>query len=381
MRAALAAFVLAAALLGARPTPAEGDAARIAHALPRLVFQGGPFLRHPRIVTITFAGDDADMVRRLDAFGARIARSDWWRAVTEDLCTPDGDCVGEGRDGRSVVLAERLPANVEPAAITALLERALVAGTLGTIDDDTLLLVYLPSGVALSDERGARFCADGPRGFHRALRLPSKMIPYAVVPRCGDLDDVTATASHEILEATTDPDPSRRGFAFAGGSEIAGFTAAGVEPVDPCGLLTRNAHRVREGELTVQRAWSNAAAARGTEPCVPADPQAPPYLALLPERPAVRLRTPGERAVVELAAVAADPAAEPWTVSTVELGTAPGEPSAVEAILDRTEVANGDTLKLTVTAREGADRDRHVIGLVSRRGETTFVWPLLVVTR
>jgi hypothetical protein len=52
----------------------------------------------------------------------------------------------------------------------------------------------------------------------------------------------------------TNPDPAARGFAFTTTSATAGFTAAGVEPVDPCGLLTRNAHQATDDGFTVQRA-------------------------------------------------------------------------------------------------------------------------------
>lgn len=378
MRATLAALALATALLDARPAPAADGAALIARALPRLEHRGGPFLRHPRVVTITFAGDDEILVRSLDAFGDTITRTAWWRAVTDGLCTPSGDCVGEGRAGASVVLDEALPSAVHATALVALLERVIGQGRLGTIDDDTLLVVYPPAGVTVSDEFVSRYCGDAPRGFHRALRRPARTTPYAVVPRCGGLDDLTATASHEILEAATNPDPSHRGFALAGGSASGGFAAAGVEPVDPCGLILRNGHRVEAAGFTVQRAWSNAAAASGANPCVPA-PTAAPFLALVPAAPAIRLRAPGEVARVTLTA-AASADGRPWTIATIDLAVAPGAAPAVAAQLDRTQVAAGDTVTLTLTAPAQSDAKRHVLGLVSTQGDATFVWPLPVLT-
>ncbi|MEO5820528.1 MAG: hypothetical protein ABIT71_08475 [Vicinamibacteraceae bacterium] len=95
------------------------------------------------------------------------------------------------------------------------------------------------------------------------LRLEHGSVPFAVLPRCGSEAELTATASHEILEAATNPDPARRGFAFRRTSTNLGFTAAGVEPVDPCGIVTMDRHRTEENGFVLQRAWSNPAASRG----------------------------------------------------------------------------------------------------------------------
>ncbi|MCC6763975.1 MAG: hypothetical protein IT293_04855 [Deltaproteobacteria bacterium] len=378
MTRVLAALALAATLL-VPPTARAGDAELIARALPRLVHRGGPFLAHTRIVTVTFAADDAALVRHLARFGDVITRSGWWRTVTEGLCAANGECMGTGRPGRHVVLADDLSAELHATALAALLERAIAAGTLGALDDDTLVLVYLPAGVALRDAFVPRYCGGGPRGFHRALRLPAQTLPYAVVPRCGDAADLTATASHEILEAATNPDPSRRGFAFDGGSTTAGFTAAGVEPVDPCGLLTRAGHRTTADGFVVQRAWSNRAAARGIDPCVP-DRSDRPFHALVPAQPTIRLRRPGERATVVVTAAASQPTA-PWDVAAIDLTGEQRGARYLDVSLDRTRAAAADVLTLTIVARAVPPGELAVVGLVSRDGTTRDLWPLAVVMR
>ena len=76
----------------------------------------------------------------------------------------------------------------------------------------------------------------------------------------------------------------------------------------------------------------------------------------------------------------AQPSSGPWTVATVDLAAAPGAAPAVEAHLDRTQVATGDTVTLTLTAPAYSAPKRHVLALVSTQGDTTFVWPLPVVT-
>jgi hypothetical protein len=82
-------------------------------------YRGGPFMRHPRIVTITFRADDKALVSRLEQFGETITRTPWWRALTEGYCAKDGDCIGEG-PGMAVRLDDQLAAEVHAVEISAL---------------------------------------------------------------------------------------------------------------------------------------------------------------------------------------------------------------------------------------------------------------------
>jgi hypothetical protein len=78
---------------------------------PALVYAGGHFLRHPRVVTITWKGDDDTLVSRLEVFGASITRGAWWSTVTAGLCARAGDCMGPGGEASSVRLGEPFPGN------------------------------------------------------------------------------------------------------------------------------------------------------------------------------------------------------------------------------------------------------------------------------
>jgi hypothetical protein len=350
----------------------------VARRLPRVAYRGGPFLRHPRIVTITFEGDDPQLVARLERFGDTIARSGWWRAVTAGYCTKGEGCIGKGRPGRHVRLTGPLPAKLYDVEVGALLARAAKAGRLGRLDAETLLAVYLPERVALADAFVARYCDRGPRALHRALRLERATVPYAVMPRCGGQADLTASASEEIVEATTNPDPAARGFAFEQSSANLGFTAAGVEPLDPCGLLTGDGRWRLESGVVVQRAWSNRAAAGGRDPCIPAP--AGPYLALVPRQPSVRLAREGDSATITLDA-AADRPAPAWDATVLDLTGRQDRRRYVELSLDRVRVSAGQTAELTITVRNLNPRQLVVVGVVSTLGRGSHIWPLAVVMR
>jgi hypothetical protein len=378
---ALAAVAALALGLAAPPFPGDTPAGRrlIAERLPRVVHRGGPFLRRPAVTTVTFTGDEPNVVARLEAFGQEITRTPWWRDVIDGYCAGGADCIGEGRAGRAVRLPRRLPAQIRDVDVEALLVEEASSGALAGLGPDAVVLAYLPPGVALGDAFRARYCDGGSRGFHRLARAGGEPFAFAVIPRCVDEAETTATASHEIVEAATNPDPNRPGFRLDSAPAFVAFRAYGSEPADPCGLLNLDRHRAEAGAFRVQRAWSNRAAAAGGDPCVPAVPERP-YLALVPRQPVVRLASEGATASIVLDA-AADRDVPPWTVSAVDLTGEQEGGRYVEARLDRERVAGGDTAILTLRVVRLHPRQGTVVGLVSRAAMHSHLWPLAVSMR
>ncbi len=360
------------------PARATG-AALLASRLPRVEYRGGLFLRKIRVVTITFAGDDPALVARLERFGDTIVRSPWWRDSVEGYCATAGDCIGAGRPGLAVRLDEQLPSRVHGVDISALLRREARAGRFGAYDPESVYVVYLPAGVTLFDAYQEHYCAGGPRAFHRALRDGERLNGFSVIPRCGDESELTGTASHELVELATNPDTQQRGFAFEQSSNQLAFLAAGVEPMDPCGLLTRDSHRLQESGFTVQGAWSNRAAALGQDPCAPLPaPQA--YVAGIPRAPSLRLRQVGDRATVVLDATADRPGVE-WQLSVVDLSGEQEGVRYVEAALEKSTVTAGESVTLTLELRRRHPQETVVVAILSTLGDQTRMWPLAVNTR
>lgn len=372
----VASVLLASPVAVARPPlPEMINGAFLAQHLPRIQYQGGPFLRYPRIVTVTFAGDSTQFASRLEQFGNSITRTNWWRAVVAGYCVNERDCIGDGQPGTAVRLSDVLPAQIRAVDISALLKGAARAGHLGTLDANSLLLVYLPPGVNLSDAF-ARYCGNGPHGFHRALRFDGKSVPYAVIPRCDDEAATTATASHELLEATTNPDNPKRGFAFLQSATNLGFTAAGVEPVDACGLIARDAPRTSDSGFVVQRAWSNRAASIGGNPCVPVAAERP-YVALVPSAGVIPLTKPGEQANVSLVA-ASDRPVQAWRVTAIDLWASQGGEPCVALALDQAVVVPGQSVQLSITRLVPRTQRLCMVGIVSSLDGYSTMWPLAV---
>lgn len=376
---------VSATLPAARPPPAPApsdaaDGGLLTHALPRTQYRGGRFLRSPRIVTVTFTKDDPKLVARLELLSTTITHSSWWHEVTDGYCTPEGECIGEGLAGSAVRLDDALAADVSDDDVEAILARAATANRLGPLDANTMLLVYLPKGVGFRDRAG-KYCEKGPRGFHRSTDVTKeKRVALAIVPRCGSEAETTGTASHEILEATTNPFPAERGFAFLGGNTMSGFTFGGVEPVDPCGVINMSTHWTTESGFVLQRAWSNRAAAAGRDPCVPTPPGAAPYALLVPREPAVRLQREGESVTIDLDATAGDGVAT-WAVAPFDVTGFQDRTAYVDASLDKAMVRAGDNVKLTVTLKKRAPGNKSLLGLVSTVGVHSHMWPIVMVTR
>ena len=363
----------------AAPAPPDApDGGLLARKLPRIEYRGGPFLRHPKLVTITFAHDDPKLVLRLEQFGSAITRSNWWRMVSEGYCGKPGDCVGDGSAAHPVHLDETLPAEVRDSELDALLLRTAKAGRLGPIEPNTLWLVYLPKGVSLADAT-TRYCAGRARAFHRSLEVAGARVAYAVLPRCGDEAELTGSASHEILEATTNSFPAQHGFSFTTGSALSGFTAAGLEPVDPCGLITMDGHWTTESGFVVHRAWSNREAALAHDPCVPSRPDRP-YVLLVPREPTVRLAHEADTVTVVLDASTAGPS-KTWAISGFDLSGYQDHETYVELALDKPTVTAGESVTLSIKARKKNPAQREIVALVSTLGVHSDMWPLLVMMR
>lgn len=362
----------------ATPSPSFTDGEQLSRLLPRLRYRGGPFLRHPRIVTITFAGEDPAVAARLRQFGSTITHTPWWRLVTADLCATAGDCIGEGHLSESVRLDETLPAGVHAVEISELLRRHARAGHLGALDPESMLLVYLPRGIGLRDAGVAHYCGEGPRAFHRTLRFDGKAVGYAVMPRCGDEATLTGSASHELLETAASPDTAYPGFAFVVDSSTLGFTAAGTGPMDPCGLITQQ-RDVTESGFVVRRAWSNRAASQGHDPCVPAVSDQP-FVALVPDQPTVRLHRSGDSIAIALRAVT-DQLVPRWEVAALDLTGSQENEHYVDVDLDRSEVAPDDTAVLRVTLRKLPPHRLCIVGIVSTLESQSYLWPVAVLTR
>ena len=161
--------------------------------------------------------------------------------------------------------------------IQAWLTAKIADKTLPDADADTIYtLFYSITNVSMGGGVG---CQDY-NGYHNDFQLQNgKYVIYAVMPRCPPpvkadtlTDMMAAIASHELIEAATDPLPQDQPAFQTVDADHAGWelVTGGTENGDLCapfpGVFSRTMPNL---PYLVQRTWSNVAGAAGHDPCAP----------------------------------------------------------------------------------------------------------------
>ena len=354
--------------------------------MPVATSGGGAVIAAPKLVAISFQNDPLQSA--VDAFASQLQTSgDYWKGAVSEY--------GVGPiTSTTFHAAETPPASLADADVQAwLTDKIQNDATFPKPDASTIFTLFYPSGTTVIDGSGVT-CQQF-QGYHDSFTVGAADVIYAIVPRCApppvqgvtDADQMTAEASHELVEAATDPlpfkspayltvDASSHAWELLGGGEI-GDLCAGFGDVfyTPTGF-----------DHLVQRVWSNAAAAAGHDPCQPDG--ASPYFNTAPVLPdtitiyvggqalktqGVKLAA-GKSTTIDLDLYSDAPTSGPWTISVLDLTSAffGGQP-ALSFTLDQATGQNGDVRQLTIKSL------RNVSGgapfwIQSDLGKTTAVW-------
>ena len=240
---------------------------------PQLVLPAGDggaghVLSPMTLVTIVAANDD--LSSQLFAFSDALITSAWWHSV--------GDEYGMAAPEKSVhVTGAAIDHSLSAQEIATYIDQARAGADAGAPapNGNTLYLLYIPAPYEATGAASSAYHAAYPygvTGLGDGLAVVSRATPE------GDesiLDELTERASHEIIEAATDtsrgwhlPRASATPWSDADASIWRSMQPGTVENGDLCELS-----RIREplaAGFLFQRSWSNKAALRGGDPCVPA---------------------------------------------------------------------------------------------------------------
>jgi hypothetical protein len=314
------------------------------------VFRGGPILSSPRFMAITFANDDPAFVAVADDLVATLGATSFWADTTAEY--------GVGAPAVATAMhSSEMPAGL----LTDDDVRAWLLSHVGPADGSTVYVLFYPAGVTVDLGPGNASC-DRVLAYHELI--PSDAggpdVVYAVVPRCfgaranlSDVEVLTSSAAHELIEATVDPDPHHPGWLGADDAHTAWNMLLFGEVSDLCAFDTDAYFKPAGYPYVVQRSWSNAAALGGYG-CAPA---AEPYFGVVPVQddsvsyrwfgtPGLTkgLRIPnGGTGTLKLVVFSEGPTA-PITVT----GFSVPDMSALNLTFLETSGVNGDVLHVTV---------------------------------
>ena len=378
--------VAALAWLGCGPgdaTPDGGDASADVDAgpaprpaPPQIRNQQGPVIASPKVVPVFFA-NDADQPQ-LEDFLTKLASSSVWSAETSEYG------VGPLTVESSVVAADAPPVTIDTTGIEAWLTQNLDGTHAGwpALDASAIVAVFYPSSTTVQDATFGTSCTDF-NGFHFES-LKTTGLVYAVIPRCAaagplvGLDGLTASLSHELVEAATDPNlQTAPAWQSSDDDHLIWNFVPGAEVADMCDLEPQSFQRL-VGSYMVQRTWSNASALAGHDPCVP--PLAQPYFVAAPVLDTSVLITYGPQVLttkgLKLAQgdsktidvrLFADAPTGDWKVDALDVD----QPPTLSFSWDAQTGNDGDTLHLTITRTTSGGGE---FAITSTSGTTTNLW-------
>jgi hypothetical protein len=357
----------------------------------------------------------------LEAFGQSVASSSWWNNERIGYCVAaGGPCVGDGPQGMSVELSTTPDTQYTDSdlggssSLRDWLTTAVANGQLPPPSTNTIYVLYFPATTTVTLDGVASCSEEGFNGYHDWLVIQSTRVSYVVAVECTPLpppfpsvapitllQSTTLTASHEIVEASTDPVPPGTSTTTSGGFALGmdvnnwGWidVTGGGEVADMCvDLFGLNQDQTSDGPFTVQRIWSLGQAASDVDPCNPI-PSGDVYFNAAPEQTAFFAMGVGDSATFTVDAFS-DGLMGAWTLTaqdwseseTSYLGFNIG--GAASSTNPQVSVQNGSKVQITVTLLRDPsslptqEADGSIISFAGdpSRPSAAHFWPIAVMS-
>jgi hypothetical protein len=218
---------------------------------PQLTYRGGPLLSEAQVFVL-FWGDawqqdpQVALVQQINSFFDYVLTSEVMDQLAE--YSVPGSAISHGTRTGSLELTTAPPSSVSDGDLKQLIQQEISSDpAVPQPTSSSLYFVFLPPGVTVGLNGGAscvNFC-----GYHSDIdgKVFYAVMPYPDCSGCEGglsvIDALTATTSHELCEAITDPIPGQGWYDDQNG-----------EIGDICAWQTK-----QSGGYTVQLEWSNSA--------------------------------------------------------------------------------------------------------------------------
>ncbi|MEI9939898.1 MAG: hypothetical protein WDO69_21980 [Pseudomonadota bacterium] len=347
---------------------------------PLVTAHGGPVIQKIELVPVYFGADP--LFAELESFNTWLVGSTYWKTVGADYGVLAGTRL-------PAVQFASVPASpISVVQIRSWLDAQIAGGFLAKPTAHTVFVFYYPAGTTITID-GSPSCSAF-AGLHDSALVANAAftgeVPFVVIPRCSfsagdELMIATDVASHEIIEAATDPfgrtNPAWQ-MDNASGPLEAWLMLTGWEIADLC---LNQSYDVIEG-VTVQDIWSNSAAQAGKNPCQPSDPKHP-FFSVSAEQTIYHAQ-PGATLTIHARAWSNLPTPD-WSLG-INWGLVPYSDFDGQAVLSKTTVNNGDELTAVVTipsnppVSNGQSEYRFTIDSIDPINPNfAHPWPILIV--
>jgi hypothetical protein len=364
------------------------------YPMPTVIDFDGPILSGPVFTAVTFP--TYDLTTEAQQFVATVGSTSYWTAAVGEYG------VGPATANTPVVLTESAPASIDDSVVqtwlAGKLDGSAANAAFGTPTDQSVYVIFYPTGTTVTLE-GLSSCVEGGfGGYHNSIQLSSGPfsglnVAYAVVPECSfdatTQEQLTESASHELIEAVTDPLPLTETPAYVQTDQndiVWEVILGGGEIADMC-AQNPNADFVPASFSTpVQRVWSNEHALAGHDPCQPSETGVTYFNAIANLNAMVNLTYMGQvipteglsiplnkSQTVEVDLYSDGPIAD-WTVSADDLSDFIGGGPYLEFSWDQTTGNNGTKLHLTITPVASSPYGGQPFEIVSQTGQLANYW-------
>jgi hypothetical protein len=347
-------------------------------SLPQVPNHGGPVLQHLKLVTITFGGYQYES--EVQAFGDWIVGSSWLTTVGADYS------VGLGTHLAKVVLDAGAPSQITSTELEAFLDAQMDAGVLPdpASDSELLYAIYYPAATTITMDPSGEVSCGSFGGYHAEAISGAYHFVYAVLPTCppgnpvlpSELSQVETSASHEVIEAATDPRINTApAYDITDGQNAWSYVPGEVG--DLCNFqVTQVTTDGPDGGAWVQRIWSNHAAATGQNPCIPPS-VSPYYFNVSPSPSNIIPLFAGQVTDVTLTGWSTGPMAAWFLLPTLSYHSFTPQFS-----LDQQTISNGAQVRLSVTAPAGTSSGNFAaMNIFSFGSDDGSIWPLVFVVQ
>ncbi|MEO6951524.1 MAG: hypothetical protein ABI321_06915 [Polyangia bacterium] len=348
-------------------------------ALPLIAPHDHAVLATPQLVTITFPG--YALTSKVQGFGDFIGGSSWLKTVGSEYG------IGAATQVAKVEWPDAAVDGTTDQQLRKLIGQGITAGTLPSPPADSSQLVYTvywPSNVIL-DARGqgagvlceqAAFHSSGElftSGYHDSFAAPNgTRVDYAVVGDCsGDIDDITKTASRELIGTFTNPfEVNNSGWLLDVMSTDPWFLDVNSGEV---GYMCQNEKPVTESGWTLHRSWSNAAASAATQPCLPS-PEGSAYYTVSAS-PSTTVHAAAGTTVVYTLTGWSSASVAPWDLAMTNPEGSDFTLAGLNPIFGKARIGNGETTTLTLHIPMAASKAQ-LGGVNVSSGPQQHIWPV-----